>query len=836
MKSRVQPVYVLFVVSGFCALVYETIWLRIFAIYCGNTTFAVTAVLTAFMAGLGIGSYLIGKLVDRSPQPLRVYALMEFLIAVYAWLLPHLTAQLKPSFGFLTNSLQNYFFPMNLGRFALVLVLLLFPTAMMGGTLPALVKALGGERGQTASRLAVLYAMNTLGGALGTGVAGFYMIGSLGLERTQRWAILINFAVAAGAYLMSRLSDYSSASVPPMQLAPPTRPPQNFLLVCFGLAGFAALAYEVVSLRLLLFLLPYGYNNVYVFSTVLVTFLFGIFAGSILVARYIESLRDPLRTAGVIQIALALSTGLSLPVLALLLKVAPAGEAVPEFSTRAFYSFLFSFLVLLPPTALMGAALPVYGRLGMANYARLGTDVGRIYAANTFGNIAGAFLGGFVLIPFLGLQKSFALILLVYMFVGVSLYGAAEPPGKQRRYKRYALAISLAAILVVLILPFSRLAEPEPPYKLLHYSEGISSTLMVLQQGPDCVLQINDFVAAGTDYEHLRNQRMMAYLPLLLHKDPRNALVICLGTGTTAGALALYPPMTRITVVEIDEQVPDALNYFSKANFSLRLSRKAKVVVEDGRAFMEFDPGRYDIITGEPLHPKRAGTVNLYTSEYYKHGLDHLADGGIFAQWLPDHALTRSEFCSIMKAFGDVFPHCYLWMGEQLVMLGTRQPLRPDFEQVVARSQMEEVRAGLYEIDFDDPIIVLCGFLAWDDNFRSYAAQARQLTDDLPWIEFSRDLENHNLIRDIFSRRASFLPMVNGLDASSEEFAAAYASQVRYGAAIAALLDGQLPAAIAGFEESLRLRPDRRAERWLRTARAMLAQSRSQAPALQGHP
>src|SRR3990172_1712710 len=124
------PIYSLFVVSGFCALVYETVWLRYFAFYCGNTTFASTSIFTAFMAGLGIGSYLIGKRVDLSPHPLRVYAALELAIGVYALLLPELIRQFKPYFGFLTTHLENHFLPLNIARFCLVFVLLIFPTSM----------------------------------------------------------------------------------------------------------------------------------------------------------------------------------------------------------------------------------------------------------------------------------------------------------------------------------------------------------------------------------------------------------------------------------------------------------------------------------------------------------------------------------------------------------------------------------------------------------------------------------------------------------------------------------------------------------------------------------
>ena len=814
----------LFIFSGACALAYETVWLRLFSIYCGNTTFAATAILTAFMAGLGIGSYFIGRKVDESVHPLRLYALMELLIAIYAFLLPDFfLPQFKPYFGFLTRTLQEHFFPLNVGRFFLVFALLIFPTAMMGGTFPALVKALGGDRGRTSQRLAILYAMNTLGGAIGTAIAGFYAIGSLGLGSTQRWAIFLNLVIAAGSYSLSKWGDYSSAGIPPIPLAPPVRPPENFLLICFGLAGFASLAYEIICLRLFLFLLPYGYNNVYVFSTALSVFLFGLFVGSMLVAGWIERLRNPLDTLAKSQVVLALATAVSLPILSLLLRISPTGE-IAEFSTRAFYSFLFCLLVLLPATILMGIALPIYSRLGLANYACLGSDIGRIYAANTAGNIAGAFLGGFVLIPLFGIQKSFALVSLVYLLVGISLVGAAGTSRKGRDYRRIAIAIGIGAVVILAVFPFTRLFKPEPPYKLVHYREGISSTLLVLQDGADSLLQINDFVAAGTDYEHLRNERMMAYLPYLMHNgESKTALVICLGTGTTAGALATVPSIERVTTVEIDEQVPGALGYFSSANFGVDNSRKSKIVIEDGRAFAEFDRGTYDIITGEPLHPKRAGTINLYTREFYENGRKRLAKNGIFAQWIPHHALSQDDMCAIMRTFSDVFPCVYLWMGEQLIMLGTEEQLQPALDRITDRMQPPEVMMGLRQVDFDNPLTVLSGFLIWNESFRIYTAAASPLTDDMPRLEFSRDLKSYNLPRSFFSRRQNFLLMVHGIDPKSPSVKAFYDGQVKSGLAIADMMDENYRPALRSFEEAQRLLPDdRRIARWLILARKLL--------------
>ncbi len=821
------PIYTLFVLSGFCALVYETVWLRYFAFYCGNTTFASTSIFTAFMAGLGIGSYLIGKRVDVSPHPLRVYAALELAIGVYALLLPEFIRQFKPYFGFLTTHLENHFLPLNIARFCLVFVLLIFPTSMMGGTLPALVKALGGERGQTARRLALLYALNTLGGAAGTAAAGFHFLGTIGLESTQHWVVFANLIIAAAAYLLSRYGDYSSAGIAPHALHAESRPPDNFLLVCFGLAGFAALAYEVVCLRLLLFLLPYGYNNVYVFSTVLSVFLFGIFAGSAAIGLRIERIRNPLRTLAIIQIVLGLATAASLPVLSMLLRLESTRE-IPEFTTRALYSFLYSFVVLFPPTALMGMSLPLYGRLGLANYARLGTDVGRIYAANTMGNIAGAFLGGFALIPLFGIQKSFALVALVYLLVGVVMAGASESPIKQRRYRTFILTVGAGAAAVMFVLPFQRLVKPEPPYKLIHYSEGVSSTLLVLENESERVLQINDFAAAGTSYEALRNQRMMAYLPLIMHKDPKKVLVICLGTGTTAGAIAVCPGVENVTIVEIDEQVPKALGFFGKANFRLDLmTRKTQVVIEDGRAYTEFTRDHFDIITGEPLHPKRAGTINLYTREYYENGLARLNPGGIFAQWIPYHALTIDELLAILRTFADVFPHCYLWMGEQLIMLGTQDPILPDYNALLARMNVPEIRMGMRQVDFDDPLSILSGFLLWDDSFRAFSMEGRSLVDDLPHLEFSRDIMTHDVLRPLFTRRQSYLPYVTGLDHANPAVMAAYQSHAKTDLAITDMLDEKYADALATFRECESLTPGNpRLVRWIQVATRIVTEQK----------
>jgi hypothetical protein len=262
---------------------------------------------------------------------------------------------------------------------------------------------------------------------------------------------------------------------------------------------------------------------------------------------------------------------------------------------------------------------------------------------------------------------------------------------------------------------------------------------------------------------------MMSLVPLALHPDPRHVLVICLGTGVTAGTCLRDPRVQRVTTVEISPSVKQLLPMFypwnGLASFAENPDR-FNLIIDDGRSFVTSSEQKFDIITSEPLHPKRAGTVNLYSYEYYQLCRKRLNEGGIVAQWLPYHAMTLDEFRAIIATFAASFKYSFLWIGEQGVLIGSDNPMNLSDKAIAELLEkpetVEVIKRGGYNTE-----LFLAGFWMNKTGMQAYVGNnIRILSDDLPWIEYSLDGNSH----DVFSPMIEHRQVPQTLFASLEKY------------------------------------------------------------------
>lgn len=749
--------YVLFFVSGLSSLLYEVVWSKLLTLLFGSTVFAVSTVTAALFAGLALGSFWFGRFVDRRGDALRTYALLEIGIAIIAVILPFVLSALQPIVDGVHRATHGSFYVLSLVRFALVFVVLAVPTTLMGGTLPVIAKYIAARERSVGSEVGRLYSLNTLGAVAGTLLAGFALVERLGVRNTTWVAIGLNVVVGGLGIAMARSATKEAAKkdeAPP----PDDTPRPRVILVAFALSGFASLAYEILAIRSLLYVLPYGYNTIYVFTTVLVVFLGGIALGSAVITRVIDRVKSPLATLTWIELALAAYVAVTPHLLGIVVQPASLFHGTIG-SGRFFDSFLKATLALLVPTFLMGTTFPLAARIYGRTKTSLGSDIGRLYAINTVGSIFGSFIAGFVLIPALGVQRGFLATALFNLAAALVVYPSWAPDPKRGRV--VAAITGGISIVAVVFAPTRPIEGKVDVANVLYAKEGVASTIVVRQE-PDGSrsIQTNEFVAAGTSYLFLRNQRMMGDLPLLVHADPKRALVICFGTGTTIGALLQHPGIERVTSVEIDEGIFAAAPFFESANHGARDEPRVEKHVDDGRNFIRYTDERFDIITSEPLHPKRAGTVNLYSEDYYRLAKSRLAPKGVLAQWLPLHAFQPDEFKSVVRAFKNVFPHTYLWIAQQMIIIGTEERIAIDFSRLAERMAQPKVAKDLVEVDFSSPYDVLAGFFMAEQEIDPWLAHAPSITDDLPTIEYSKDMANTNLYPEFRQRRGDILPYV----------------------------------------------------------------------------
>jgi len=767
-------VTVCFLCSGATGLIYEVLWTRILGLVFGHTVFAITTVLAAFMAGLGLGSYLFGGLADRSSRPLRLYGFFEVGIGIYALITPFLFSRAEDIYIPFHRAFGLSFFTFSLLQFLLLFLILLIPTTLMGATLPVLsrffvrsLEVLGGQVGR-------LYALNTFGAVLGASAAGFHLIPTLGVRTTLLLAAIANIGIGALAVVFDRhLYQLGGATVggqvealtaPALDANLPVPAPETpsaiavWLTVAgLGISGAASMMYEVAWTRALALVIG---SSTYAFSTMLVTFLTGLAVGSYVYSRVAGRLRITPVFFGGLQLGIGLSA----------LLVTPFFDRLPELFLRIFQisqspgfmkvvQFFISALAMFVPTLFMGATFPCAIQIASTAMNRVGRDVGRVYFVNTGGAIAGTVVAGFLLIPVWGLQFTLKLAVSMNLLLAVAILLASRSAGLRQGA---AVAISVLALGGLYVAPawdanimtsgvaiygrsyFGRLGKAEfrnamaIDNHLLYYKDGLSATVSVHRQGELLYMRVNGKTDASNSGD-MHTQLMSGHLPMFIRPDAKRALVIGMGSGVTAGAVALHP-VERIDVIEIEPAVLEAAAFFAKENREVLKNPKAHFAIADGRNFLLASDGGYDVIISEPSNPWMRGIGNLFSLDFYELAAKRLAPKGIVCQWIHAYGLFPEDLKMVVKTFRSVFPHTTIWnttLGD-LLLIGSKDPWTLDYANLQAKyGAVSGLREDMTRLGIHSPLAILADFVLVEEDAAQYSQYALLNTDNLPFLEFS---------------------------------------------------------------------------------------------------
>jgi spermidine synthase len=449
------PLYVLAFCSGFAALVYQVTWSRMLSLTFGSSILAVSAVVAGFMGGMGIGAWLYHRFGERVGIAIRAYAWLEIGIGVSAGLLTLCFDPLPQAFASVSSHVPAGL-AMDVFRVSTVFLLLLFPSALMGATYPALCQVLLYSVRDVDRRLGWIYGLNTLGAATGALAAGFLMIELLGSHGSVLTTNAINLGVGTCAFLLSRRPEFRSLRGRAQQTdesLPSDLPYWITGLVLFG-AGFATLGYEIVWFRALHYLLG---NGTYVLSTALVIFLAGLGIGSFLYRPAVRWGR-PEWNLGYAQIGVAL-----LAVFAILGEqhILTSPELLHRFSAwmsleikeswqlRLARGFGIATAIMLPATICMGLSFPLASRLFLGSMQRLSSRIGFAYLLSNLGSIIGAITAAVWILPNLGSVGGTKLLLGINL--GLAFIVLFHNPARAGRLA--ALAAGAVAILLALQLP-----------------------------------------------------------------------------------------------------------------------------------------------------------------------------------------------------------------------------------------------------------------------------------------------------------------------------------------------------------------------------------------------
>jgi len=747
--------------SGISALIYQIVWIRKFGLVFGVHVFSMATVLTAFMAGLALGAVYFGNLVDRYKNPMRLFLLLESGIGLFAILFPFTFKGLTEIYGFISSTLSPGQYPLQLIRFMLAFIFLLIPTTLMGGTLPVIIKIFVDNLGDLGSRISRLYAVNNLGAVTGGFLAGFIIIRAIGLYPSGYLAAAINLINVFLVYLVVRsgisvirtnpagnekLLTPDSTSVETEKLPPSVL---NLVLWVFAIEGFTTLAYELIWSRVLVdFSID---KTVYFSSVIVISFVFGLGLGSLLVNRILDRHRNLLAILGFNQIMIGLlSVFLLLAFTWIAPKISLHRSMFGTWFHEAGREYIFFFLILLPPVTLMGITYPLVSKLANWNIDHLGNRMGLLGFLDTIGSVLGSFITGFIMIPFIGVVRSFVIIVIINLFLGLLLF-MYHPRIKNSVKVGIFLATFIIAGFMFWIMPKNPNTrtwwdkpESKPWFDANRYTgirffdEGAAGTVTVRDYPDGLALNINGHNTAYATKKDLKVNRQLGYMPYLLHPSPKKALVIGYGMGATVCSLN-QEDMERVDIAEICSGVIRASHIFDRWNRDAIHQPKVKLYDDDGRSIVFMATEKYDIITSNAIHPRLSN--NIYTRDFYELCGKKLNEDGILCQWIPENWLTEEEYKSLVKAFTDAFPHSTMWYLNEYstLLIGTKKPLRIDVENLVKRFESNEVlRKDYAEFDMLSPYEFLGQFWMSENDLQDYVRNSRVNTDNLPFVEFSR--------------------------------------------------------------------------------------------------
>lgn len=762
--SRQLTILILFFLSGFSALIYEIIWFRMLAVVFGSTVYASTTVLSSFMGGLAIGSYLFGNIADRIKRPVRLYGLLEIGIAAFAILFPFILKFYDNLYVAVHQKLSISFYALSLGRFIACFAVLIIPTTLMGGTFPVISKFyVRSERRMTAN-IGNLYAINTIGAVMGVVMTGFIFIPSLGIQRSTVFAIIINLAVGAAALLVSSriekrampavLDRHREASSDTRKSSKAFYPShlRPFILVAVFIAGATSLAYEVLWTRTLVFILD---SFVYSFSIMLATFLVGIAIGSAIMARIAGKLRKIFSLFCILEAAIGVTTLLALP---FFMKIALwkdsylesistdiAFDAPAPWLKYILFKFLVSFLIMAVPTLIMGAAFPLAMRLYTETIGSIGRKVGVVYASNTLGAIIGSFAAGFILIPFMGLSDAFLLVATLNVLTGIMLYTlhTGIQPLKRAAWATLGVAVLAGTAFSVPDDIYKKIFQKaEKQYDLVFYKEDPTATVTVHKRGPDrLIIDLNGLNVAGTSFNFLTTQKIQAHLGLLLHPNPKRVMQIGFGSGGTCHSVSQHKSVKVIDCVELCPAVIEAAKYFLPSNHRVLENPIVHLTIEDARNYVLATPERYDIILSDSIHPTYAGNGTLYSQDYFELCKNKLNPGGYVSFWLPLYLLSVRDYKTIIKTFQSVFPYVSIWhvnsaIEAYTIVIGRVEPFSIDIARLREKIKDSSIARDLASVSAYDEFDIMSYFVMGPEKARIFASEGDINSDDRPFIEF----------------------------------------------------------------------------------------------------
>lgn len=727
----------LFFLSGFTGLCYEICWIRSAGQIFGSTNFAVSSVVALFFTGMALGSHYFGSRSKKYLQPLKVYALLEIGIGLFAASSLYLQSIFEIPYHLLYPAYFQNSIVISTIRLLLIALVIIPPTFLMGGTLPLFTEFYEATGSSTSDRLALLYAVNTIGAAFGCLVCGFLLLPLLGVRTTLM--VIGILAISGGTYILYALKKENHCPVNEASVVIEehtesihfTDPAERALLyaIIFG-TGFCALSYEILWTR---FLSLITHNTVYTYTISLLTALIGIAIGSYL--SHSRSKDDNhVVTLGAVQIVSAIFVLLSF------FRPTSMWEWAAS-SDSPFVVLMTCTNLMLIPSLLSGLSFPLLFDFIRHTDFNTGSRVGRAITINTVGCVSGSMLTGFVLLPFLGMHVTLVITTYLCLMLGIFALVFLDR-NLSRRNKAIATVASLSAWGCLIYatdvrLPQDYLAKGKT---LIDYVEGKNSFISVTRKNDDIEMEMDRMWQGQKSKGH---QIMAAHLPMLLHPSAKDILVVGVGAGQAPGRF-LYYDIARLDCVDLESKIPEVLKKHFSADWLN--DPRTHFIVDDGNNYLRNIDRKYDLISVEVGQIFRPQVSTFYNVEFYRNARKRLAQDGIISQFLPVGFFTEEQLKSVIKTFITEFPHSTLWYNRysELILVGS-----PNRDLAIRKDGVAELRKnkqvvadlffgypGAEEHFLNKPEVLAASFLMGPEGLEKISAAAPLLSDDKPILEY----------------------------------------------------------------------------------------------------
>ena len=777
-------IYFCFFLSGLCGLSYEVLWARYLKLLTGTDAFSYAVVLVTFMGGLAAGNALFGRISDRRAGKLSLYGLLELGIGISCALFPYFLEAASRLYFMLASTDPGAAGNLAL-KFALSAVTMLLPTILMGGTLPVLSTYSIRHINELGSKVGLLYFINSAGAACGCLLTGFYLIARLGLEASVYLMAAVNMGIGVTclclrSYEQTREDDCAALraegagrglqAADENALTNPAAGSQaeiSLTYACIFLSGILAMSLEVIWIRLLSLVLD---SSTYSFSIMLFTFISGITLGAMAVAVIMRKKRNALLLFGLSELGVFVSLVMLMPVyerLPYYFNVL-ASMLVREESNYPVYQslkILISILIMAGPTICIGMTLPLASSVCVRRINILGRGIGSVFSINTMGNVLGAALCGLVIVPALGLQKTMEVIILMSGMLGAVLLCAAM---KNRGVWRYAIPAAVPLIFLAfcsLTADWSgavfnsgyfrltgRIAQSYQEYlakreanEVLFHEDGPDVSVVVTRHKKETHYQLSLRVNGKTDAStglDMDTQVLAGHIPLLLHPDPKDIMIVGYGSGITAGAV-LRHPVASCDIAELSGAVVRAARLFNFVSGNPLADPRARLWIADGKEFLRLQPEKsYDIIISEPSNPWIAGIGNLFSVEYFAEAARHLKPGGMMVQWLQLYETTDEIISILMNSLRSVFPYATVWnLNNDIIVIASLEAQRPDYVLLERRLKdpkiISDLTHPLLSAGIKTPLQLLSAQMLSSETFRSLFTGRGPLNSDyFPVVEY----------------------------------------------------------------------------------------------------